>query len=69
MFTKHTPYASRRQHALPLPRHSSPGYNAMVRSAAARGLQPTSHALQCIVNGNDSAGFPVLSLVTLPFDL
>jgi len=28
-----------------------------------------AHALQCTVNGDDTAVFPVLSLVTLTFDL
>ena len=65
MFTKHTPHASRHQHALPTP----PGCDAMVLSPAARGLQHTAHTLQCIVNGDDSAVFPVLSLVTLTFHL
>ena len=41
----------------------------MVSSAAERHMQRTANALQCIVNGDDSAVFPVLSLVTLTFDL
>jgi len=40
----------------------------MVPSPAAPLLR-MAHALQCIVNGDDSAVFPVLSLVTLTFDL
>jgi len=46
----------------------TPGGHGMVPSAA-RILQRTAHALQCIVNGDDAAVFPVLSLVTLTFDL
>ena len=29
----------------------------------------TAHASQCLVNGDDAAVFPVLSLVTMTFDL
>ena len=32
-------------------------------------LQHTAHALQRIINGDDAAVFPVLSLVTLVYDL
>jgi len=35
----------------------TPGGHGMVRSAAARHLQRTAHALQCVVNGDDSAVF------------
>jgi len=45
------------------------GHHGMVSSAAVRNLQHTAHALQCIVNGDDAAVFPVLSLTTLTFDL
>jgi len=40
----------------------------MVPSPAAPSLR-MAHELQCIVNEDDSAVFPVLSLVTLTFDL
>jgi len=46
-----------------------PGGHGMVPSPAARHLQRTAHPLQRIVNGDDAAVFPVLSLVTLTFDL
>jgi len=41
----------------------SPGGHGIVPSAG-RHLQHTAHALQRIVDGNDAAVFPVLSLVT-----
>ena len=48
----------------------TPSCNSMVRTAAGWcHLQHTVHALQCIVNGDDAAVFPVSSLVTLTFDL
>ena len=48
---------------------SPPCCDTMVLSPAACGLQRTAHTLQCIVNGDDSVVFPVLSLMTLTFDL
>jgi len=51
------------------PRPVTPGGHGMVPSVADRYLQRTAHALQCIVNGDDATVFPVLSLVTLTFDL
>jgi len=41
----------------------------MVRSVAACCVWPTAHASQCVVNGNESAVFRFLSLVTLTFEL
>jgi len=41
----------------------------MVLSATARHLQRTVHALQCIVDGDDAAVFPALSLAILTFDI
>ena len=57
---------SSRHRALPSPRN--PRGHGIVPSAA-RHLQRTAHALQCIVSGDDAAVFQVLSLVTLTFDL
>jgi len=41
----------------------------MVSSVAASCVPPTAQALLCIVNGDDSAVFRFLSLLTLTFDL
>ena len=41
-------------------RHPPRGGDGMMSSAAASHLQHMAHALQCIVNGDDSAVFPVL---------
>jgi len=57
--TKRIPHASRRQRALPSPRHS-PGCDAMVPPPAEPGLQHTADEFQCIVIGDDSAVFRFL---------
>jgi len=66
-------YTARKPLKVPVTVHSShpspPVGDGMVPSVVARHLQRMAHALQCIVNGNDSEVFPVLSLVTLTFDL
>jgi len=54
--------------ALSSPRHPIGGHG-MVSSTAVRNLQRMANALQCPANGNDTAVFPILSLVTLTFDL
>jgi len=53
-------------HALPSP--PPPDGHRTVPSAS-RHLWRTAHALQCIVNGDHATVFPVLSMVTLTFDL
>jgi len=67
---QHTPHATRRKFPSPCTPAShpvTPGGHGMVSSAAVRNLQRTAHALQCLVNGDDAAVFPVMSLVTLTF--
>jgi len=56
-----------RHRALSSPRH--PRGHGMVSSTAARHLQHTAHASQCIFNGEWLSSFPVLSMVTLTFEL
>jgi len=56
-----------RHRALWSPRH--PRGHGMVSSTAARHLQRTAHASQCIFNGEWLSSFPVLSMVTLTFEL
>jgi len=52
------------------PVYPSPlGGHAMVSSVAAYCIWQRVHALLCIVNGDDSAVFRFLSLMTLTFDL
>jgi len=68
-------YIARKPLKVPVTMHSrhpvtrAPGGDGMVPSVVARHLQRMAHALQCIVTGDDSAVYPVLSLVTLTFDL
>ena len=48
---------------------SPPGGHSMVSSVVACCVQPTTHALLCTSNGDDSAVFHFLSLVTLTCNL
>jgi len=56
-------YTARKPPKVPVTVHSrhpvTPGGHGMVPSPAARHLQRTAHASQCIVNGDDAAVFPV----------
>jgi len=65
-------YTARKPPKVPVTLHSrhriTPGGHGMVPSPAGRHLHRTVHALECIVNGDDAAVFPVLSLVTMTFD-
>jgi len=60
-----------RQHALIFPPAYPVTPRAVVSSVAACCLRPTTHALLCTVNGDDSAVFRFLSMVivTLAFEL
>ena len=64
------PHASRRQRALPLPRHPRQPNNGLVCCCVQRTAYSACIALPCIVNGDDSAVFHFFCfLVTLTFEL
>jgi len=65
MFTKHKPHASRHQHALPSPHHppAATEWRHLLLHDVICSVQHMAHALQCIVNGDDSAVFRFFSLV------